>query len=182
MGKDQNKKRTARDEAMYFLEHRARTAEEVRGHLRQKEYDEEEIGDCMSFLEDCHFVDDSRYARSYVEYALEKGRGPQRIRMELSRRGVSGELIEIALEELCDSRTQFQTALRQAEKALGLAASDSWDGGCGPAETGGGDGEDSEDGRRALTEKELARAARRLAGLGYSSSVVYDVLRRLKRC
>lgn len=152
----QEVKRTAKDEAMRYLEYRSHTASEVRSHLKKKEFPEDEIDECMEFLLDCHFIDDEEYCRRFIEYSMEKGRGPQRIRQELNQKGVSGELISIGMDELYDSETQRETALRQAEKALGA-----------PGEEG-------------FTEKELAKAARRLAGQGFSQSIVYDVLGRLR--
>lgn len=162
--KTKKTRRTAKDEALYFLEFRARTLKEVERRLQEKEYTEEERRECLDFLIECHFVDDLDYCFRYVEHSIEKGRGPGRIRQELAQKGVSGEIIGQGLGELYDLKRQKETALIQAAKALNLR------------DMSGGQVREAD-----LTEKELAKAARRLAAQGFSSSVVYEVLGRLKK-
>lgn len=177
-------KRSAKDQAMRYLEYRARTVSEVRSHLIEKEYPEEEIADCLEFLRDCHFVDDEAYLQRYIEYSIEKGRGPLRIRQELGQKGIPPEQIELGLEALYDRECQRETALRQAEKALGINREASGTAAEAPeaaAEAFGTEEEASGTEEKTLSEKELARAARRLSGQGFGGSVVHDVLSQLRR-
>lgn len=163
--------KNSRDVAMRYLEYGSHTAEEVRRRLTEKEFSREEIDECMEFLIDCHFVDDEKYCRRYIEFSMEKGRGPRRISQELSAKGVSKELVSTWLRQLYDSRSQREIALDQAKKALGTETLRRFD-----------EGEVSDEASEpCLTEKELARAARRLASQGFSQIVVYDVLDCLKR-
>ena len=148
---------TARDAAMRYLEYRARSSGEVENYLKRQGYREDEIQDCMGFLEDCGFVNDSDYCRRYVEYSIEKGRGPRRIQQELSQKGIPDEIAREELSRVFSSDVERDCARKQAEKAIGEPK----DGG--------------------YTEKDLARAARRLASQGYRTQVVYDIIDRLRR-
>lgn len=175
-------KRTARDQAMRYLEYRSRTVSEVEKHLREKEYSQEEIEDCLDFLAACHFVNDEDYCFRYIEYSIEKGRGPIRIRHELSQKGISEQQIALGLEELYDACLQREVALVQAEKVLRLCAAQTrnetyFDG--TESETFSEENFEEEKSGRP-SEKELAKIARRLSGQGFGGSVVHDVLARLR--
>lgn len=158
--------KSARDAALDYLKRRERTAAEVKKHLTEKEYPPEEIQEAVSVLREYHYIDDARYCRAYLNYAMEKGRGPLRVRQELADKGVDKELARAAIEEAYDREAERALALQEARKALGILAED------------GENGEDG-DGRRP-EEKDLARIARRLTAKGFSNSTIYDTIGKLK--
>ncbi len=84
----------AKNAAMKYLGHRARTEKEVRLKLGG-EYSEETIDRVIEMLKKYRFVDDEDYARLYVKDCLElKGWGARRILDELKKRGIAKELAE----------------------------------------------------------------------------------------
>ncbi|MDO4551976.1 MAG: regulatory protein RecX [Bacillota bacterium] len=145
----------AREEALKYLGARDRTEAEVRRHLKGKDCSEEEIREALDYLREFRYVDDRRYCRAFAEWSAGKGRGPQRVRRELEEKGADPELIREALEEAYGEEQESLLALEAARAALGAD---------GPA-----------------TEKDLARAGRRLAARGFSAAVIYRTLGRLRR-
>lgn len=146
-----------RDTALRYLEHRERSAHEVKAHLISKGFREDEIDEVMKYLEDFKFVDDARYCRSYIEYGIRKGRGPVRLRHELTERGIAPLLIQEILEECFDRNTEKDAAMKEVQKLLHF------------------------DEASAPDEKTIARIGRKLASLGYHTELIYDIIGRLRR-
>lgn len=149
-----------RDAALKFLEHRERSAHEVKSHLRSKGFREEEIETELEYLKSLRYLDDVRYCGSYISYGLGKGRGPVRLQFELAEKGIDGATIQEALESCFDRSTEKAAALKEAEKLL---ARHDW-----------------EENQAAPDEKTIARIGRRLASLGYHSDIIYDVIRQIR--
>ena len=150
----------AMETALRYLEHRARTTKEIRDRLADAGYEAEEIRSCLERLTDLHYIDDGEYALAYLRRHLEKRRGRLRYFRELAERGISRETAQAAIYEYEDeenvdlSEVEHKNALQEAARIL--------------------DG-------RAWTDKEKARAGRRLASLGYDTSQIYGVLGELQR-
>ena len=53
-----SKKRGVGDEAMRYLSHRMRTEQEMRQHLKEKEYEDSEIEGAIDDLKAHHYIDD----------------------------------------------------------------------------------------------------------------------------
>ncbi len=160
-------KKEVKDAAMDYIRFRERSMLEIRKHLKEKAYSPEEIEEAMEFLVDCNLASDRRYCESYLRRGLEKGKGPVRLRRELMEKGVSEELVREGLEEFLDKDQERSRAMEKARKVLGL--------------DGFGTTFGEEEPAPRIEERDLARAARRLASLGYRSEVVYDVIGRLRR-
>jgi len=75
--------------------------------LLRKGEDEETAAFCADWLEERGFLDDEGYAAAVARHYSSKGYGAGRVRAELSRRGVSRELWEDALEQMPDSRDKL---------------------------------------------------------------------------
>lgn len=150
------------DIALRHLEHRERSKFEMKKHLKEKGFSEDEIQETISYLEEFRYVDDERYCESYIKYALSKGKGKVRIRQELSEKGITGELLQLALEEQVDSTLEWDNAMMQAQKILRISGVSR-----------------GEDGKLELDEKLKAKIGRRLSGLGYSTGMIYDVIGKL---
>lgn len=161
-----------RDAALKFLEHRERSAQEVKFHLRSKGFREEEIEIELEYLKSLHYLDDVRYCGGYISYGLSKGRGPVRLQFELAERGIDAATIQEALESCFDRSTEKAAALKEAEKLL-LKRQGSAD--YGPAE-------EAEEDRAAPDEKTIARIGRRLASLGYHTDIIYDIIGQVRKC
>ena len=107
----------AKARALDYLAHKARTEEEVRRKLRQKDYARDVIDQVMAYLRDRGYLDDKAYAHEYVRRRFShKGYGPVRLQMELKKRGIDRHLAETAVDDLFEDKDQFPAARAQAEK------------------------------------------------------------------
>ena len=147
-------KANAFDKAAAYLSAQPRTQWEVRKYLKQKEYDTSEIDDAVEQLLEYGYLDDLEYCRSYIRVAAEKGKGQKKIRQELEARGIGRETMEKAFPELDEKKRALEVAVKMARQQLSEG--------------------------KALDEKFLARVARRLAGLGYTTDVIYFVIGKLR--
>lgn len=75
------------------------------------------IEECMGKLKEAHYLDDRRYAQSYVRSHLQD-RSSLRIRMDLKDRGIPEELIDEAFEELAGEIDPRQAQLDQIRRLL----------------------------------------------------------------
>ena len=66
---DMSKKRGVGDEAMRYLSHRMRTEQEMRQHLKEKEYEDSEIEGAIDDLKAHHYIDDYEYALAFYRIA-----------------------------------------------------------------------------------------------------------------
>ncbi len=143
------------DVALRHLERRSRTKKEMKDHLKERGFSDEDIRDCISCLEDSHYLDDQRYCGEYLRYSFAKGWGTKKIAANLSRLGISGEEIEEASRSYEEengvdlSEEETKRALRQAEK---LAATSEKD------------------------DNFPGKLGRKLAYLGYDTETVYRVV------
>jgi regulatory protein len=115
----------AKSTAMNYLGSKARSTHEVRQKLSQKGFGAETAERVVDRLEELGYLDDADYARRYAESRFAaKGYGPQRIRQELRRRGVSDQHTQAALEELLETADPLEAAREQAEKRWQRLASE----------------------------------------------------------
>lgn len=109
--------------ALRYATYKSRTAEEVRRKMLEKEFAPEEAEYAVQFLEEFGYVDDRKYARTYIKEGVErKFMGVNRLRQELLKRGISKFDVEDALTEAFSPESSkeaaFETALAAAEKKL----------------------------------------------------------------
>lgn len=160
----------ANEIALKYLSSRDRTAAEIKKHLGEKGFTIDEINETVVFLSECNLINDKEYCRRYINYGIEKGRGPLRLEKELLDKGVLSDTVNNCLSSEYDSSREHQIALEQAQKTIdknGAMHS------C-KSETGDIDRQERIDG------KELARAARRLSAQGFHMHVIYEVINKLR--
>ncbi|MCR5097753.1 MAG: regulatory protein RecX [Lachnospiraceae bacterium] len=87
----------ARFRAMHLLEKQDRTRSGLLKKLSESGYPRLAVEAAVEYVEGYHYIDDDRYARSYVRYH-QSGRSRRRIMTDLRQRGVSDEVIQEALE------------------------------------------------------------------------------------
>ena len=105
----------ARKRTMYLLEKMDRTEAQLRGKLRQGRYPEDIIENAIAYVKGFHYVDDLRYAESYVRcYSQSKSR--RLLYQELVGKGVPRDLIEQALEEEYETEDESAKIVRWLEK------------------------------------------------------------------
>ncbi len=143
-----------RDTAAKFLAYRARSTGEMKAHLKNKGYADEEIRQVISDFIDYGYLDDEDYCRQYIKYAFSKGKGPLRVKQELAEKGIERDIVLFALEDYEADETDLDRALAQARKTA--------------------DG-------KPMDDKMKGRIGRRLVSLGYSTDMVYKVIGILMR-
>ena len=152
---------------MRKLSARMRTEQEIRQFLRQAEYSVDETEAAIAELAGYGYLNDERYCGEYFRYAKTKGKADRRIVQELTVKGISAELARNIIEDLRAAEIQDGGEMAEdRDAALAVARKmlrGQW-----------------EDGK-AADDKFLARVGRRLAGLGYDSSVIYDIFGKLKQ-
>lgn len=88
----------AKKRVLYMLEKMDRTEIQLREKMQQNGYPKECIDAAISYAKSFHYIDDLRYAKTYVRYQQQK-KSRQRLRTDLMKKGVAKQLIEQALEE-----------------------------------------------------------------------------------
>ena len=100
MKSNQETLQKARDYAFLLLKFRLRSEREIYARLKKKKFDEEIIKQTVSFLKNKGFIDDSVFAKAWIESRLKKPLGLRRIRQELNLKGVDKEIIDSQISEV----------------------------------------------------------------------------------
>ena len=104
------------DKALAALARRSRSRADLGRWLKQREFTEQEVAPALEKLAALGLLNDLEFARGFARSRLQgNGFGPRRVAAELSRRGVSRELVTQVLaeatEELGTSELETATAL-----------------------------------------------------------------------
>lgn len=89
----------ARKKAMDFLARREYGQEELIKKLSDKGYIRNVVEKAVRQLTEDGLQSDQRFAESFVQSRISQGKGPVRIRLDLSQRGVEDATVECALDE-----------------------------------------------------------------------------------
>ena len=144
----------ARLYASKLIGYRPRCESEVRRKMTEKGYEESVIDDTVAYLKEYNFLNDTEFTRYYIESKLDKKFGLNRIKYGLSSMGISRTIIDEVIAEYHDQVDEYTTALSLAEKRLSTLQDDDY-------------------------RKKYNKLAGFLSRKGYSSDVVYSVLREL---
>lgn len=100
--------------ALFLLERMDRTEQQLYEKLRQSGYPEICVQAAVDYVKQYHYIDDLKYARTYVRYQQRK-KSRQRLQMDLMKKGVARDLIERALEEefVSDEREKIRELLEK---------------------------------------------------------------------
>jgi regulatory protein len=110
-------KKKARDRALNFLSYRDRSEKEIRTKLKDVGYDENIIDWVIGELKRLKFLDDERFAQSYVQtQMITRPVGEYFLKRELKQKGVDEELIEQTVEKAYEEKDQFSVALELAQQ------------------------------------------------------------------
>ena len=103
--------------AVAYLGYSDRTVSQVRSKLAQKGCSQASVDAVIDGLERARLLDDTAYARRWIEYGLERRpAGSAKFAEDLRRRGIDGGIIESTLAEFADQ-------VGSKEAALGLLQS-----------------------------------------------------------
>lgn len=148
------------DAALRHLSSRSRTVFEMKKHLQQKGFEEEQIKALIEEFSSCGYLDDLRYCQEYFNYGFGKGKGKRRVFNELREKGVDQGVIDIAFGEYDLEIDEVGRAREESAKVLRMAG--------------------IEDGQ-PVPEKILARIGRKLQSKGYNSDTIYRIIGDLRR-
>ena len=90
-------KRAAK-KAMKLLEHMDRTEKGLRDRLHQAGFGQDAIEAAMAYVESYGYIDDYRYARTYIAYRMDL-KSRQKVLQELAAKGVDRSVAAAACEE-----------------------------------------------------------------------------------
>ncbi|MBS4220149.1 recombination regulator RecX [Bacillus sp. FJAT-49711] len=108
--------RKALNAAINFLSYRMRSEEEIRQHLKKKEWEDPVIQAVLLTLVDRNYVDDLEFAAAYVRTQVNGGKkGPLNIRQELRQKGIKDSFIEQSMDEY-SSEKQIEHAIQLGDK------------------------------------------------------------------
>jgi len=93
-------RKTAREAALRLLTYRDRSCSELIHRLQMKGFTSKEIEQVIRELKDLNYLDDERFAFTFARQRKDSGYGPVRIRWELKEKGVTGDLIDEAVESV----------------------------------------------------------------------------------
>jgi regulatory protein len=89
--------RAARAAALDALARRDYAAEDLRRKLLDKGYDPAVVAGVIERLCGEKLVDDRRYVESFISFRAARGQGPRRVRADLGKIGLQGEIVEQGL-------------------------------------------------------------------------------------
>jgi len=105
---------SAKSVAVRLLSRREHSAFEIRDKLQKRDFDETEIAQTISELQQGGWLSDERFAEAYIRMRQLKGFGPIRIAMELNERGVKEVIVEAFLD--ASDESWQQTLVQQYQK------------------------------------------------------------------
>lgn len=95
----ESEEKNAWGQALKLVSTRYKTQKEVYVYLQEKGYLPEVIFGVIEKLNEYHFIDDKRYAESYVSHKIVKD-GPKKIKQQLLVKGVSEKIIDEILDQI----------------------------------------------------------------------------------
>lgn len=99
--------RRAIKRAMHLLEQQERTERQLREKLLQSGYPPEAVEDAIAYVKRYHYLDDARYARTFIQFHQGE-RSRKRLETDLLRRGVPKDVIADSMEQEFSSDEQEQ--------------------------------------------------------------------------
>lgn len=102
--------------ALRYIERAMKTKKQVEDMLYKKEMSEETVSRVIEFLKNYSFIDDKRYAESFIKQKLKES-GKNKIKYDLLKKGIDEELIKELLDKV-SSEDESTVALTLAEKKV----------------------------------------------------------------
>jgi regulatory protein len=114
--------RAARVAALDALARRDHASADLRRKLLEKGYDAGVVAPLLEALRAEKLLDDRRYTENFVTYHAARGQGPVRVRGDLRRHGLQGEMVEECLDAYPDWIVQLRQARQKKFGAILPAA------------------------------------------------------------
>ena len=94
--------------AFLLLKFRLRSRHELYERLKKKKFEEGVIRECLDFLEERHFIDDSQFVKAWANSRLKKNFGVKRIAGELRLKGISKQIIDSYISKLKEDYSEVK--------------------------------------------------------------------------
>lgn len=115
----ENRNHEVKRKALSYATYKPRTIGQVCKAMKDKDFSEDEIQYAVDFLTEFGYVDDRKYARIFVrEFSERKKMGMSRLRIELTKRFISREIIDSVLYEFNNSSDTKKLCFEAMEKKL----------------------------------------------------------------
>ena len=97
------------DKLMRYVLYKKRTVSEVRNKCKLLKYEENYIEDVIAYLKEAGYINDKIYVEKYISTIKKlKHMSINEIRMDLMRKGIADDLIDIAIHN--EEITEFELA------------------------------------------------------------------------
>jgi regulatory protein len=138
--------------ALRYLEYRPRSAAEVHNHLISRGYSTAAAAGALEKLHSLSYLNDENFARNWATFRFaSRGYGPKRIEQELRSKGIRETLIRDVLRETLDPGCEVDRARLLLRKKFNS--------------------------QNLTNPKVIRRAVGFLQRRGYSSKVIFDLLK-----
>ncbi|HIK57660.1 MAG TPA: regulatory protein RecX [Nitrospinaceae bacterium] len=145
--------KSAKSVALKYLAYRARSIMELVQYLGKKAHTSSTIQETIKYLENLNYLDDRHFAMEWSRTRIEgKKFGKERMRHELSAKGIASHIIETTLNTLYDANPEKDLALACASKKLATL-------------------------HGLESKKKARRLAHYLQRRGFSSDIIYETLK-----
>jgi regulatory protein len=105
--------------SLRYLNHRSRSAKEIRERLHKEEIPEEIITRVLEFLRSYDLVNDEKWSRAFANDKLgRKLVSSRQLAVELKQKGIDGSIIEETLKEVNAGQSDADRALEAAKRRL----------------------------------------------------------------
>jgi regulatory protein len=112
-------KRSAKETALRFLEHRSRSEKEIRQKLVSIKYPENVIEETVQNLKGSKLIDDEDFARRFAQdKILGSPMGGRLLRQELWKKGIVEELIQQTIREILPEIKELELAEKIVQKKI----------------------------------------------------------------
>lgn len=138
-----------KNSAIYSLAMREHSRKELHIKLQKKDYVEGiDVNQLLDELEEKDYLNEQRFAESFLRYRSSRGQGSVKISSELYNRGINKNLISQVFEN--SEINWFDKALEQLEKKFGKT--------------------------KSLDFKERCKRMRFLSSRGFSSEIIHSIV------
>lgn len=108
-----------RESALRLLARRAHSIYELRRKLTAKKFPTEQVAPVLDDLEQCGFLNDTEFAKSFIEEKILEGKsGTAKIRNGLRAKGVSKDIVDELLSVAISPEEQYDAAMSVGKRKL----------------------------------------------------------------
>jgi len=109
----------AKQKALALLSYRARSAEELRKKLKEKDFSERTINRVIEDFLRVGLLDDTKFASAFVHSRMtQKPMGKRLLRQELFSKGIDEETVEKVIDEVYGDRSELDVARELTRKRV----------------------------------------------------------------